>query len=139
LLSAVAIPRFITLREEAIIATMEGLQTAINSASTLPYAKAMIARIQDNPTAPINVNGITVDLIYVFPAGTSTGISQLLSTPTGDWKQRASSHSGAWIYWHGIINEDAGSAGCYVRYRQAKAAGSRPVIDLVKCGCDTAQ
>ena len=59
----------------------------------------------------------------------------MVTTPSGDWKQRASVYSGAWIYWHGAIDEDAGTAQCFVRYRQPTAAGNAPVIDYVSTGC----
>ena len=62
-------------------------------------------------------------------------IVPMVTTPAGDWKQRARVFSGAWVYWHGVINEDAGTAQCYVRYRQPTAAGNAPVVDYVSNGC----
>ena len=139
ILSATALPRFINLKAESMIATMEGLKSAIETASTLANAKSTFARAEQLAASTIVVDGVTIDMVYGYPAGIATGIPQLVITPSDDWKQRASSHTGAWVYWHGIINEDAGSAGCYVRYRQPSSAGQRPVVDLVTGGCATAE
>lgn len=135
ILSATAIPRFVTMRREAIIATMQGLKDSLESASTMAQAKSLVAGTDTQATSTIVVQGATVNLVYGFPAGTATGISLMLETPTGDWKQRASVYPEAWVYWHGDINEDAGTAQCYIRYRQATAPGSRPVIDFQDTGC----
>lgn len=135
ILSATAVPRFVNMRREAIISTMHGLNASLESAATLAHAKACVNGVNDQPTASIEVQGTTVNLVYGYPAGTAGGISQMLDTPVGDWKQRASTYDGAWVYWHGVIDEDAGSAQCYLRYRQSTGAGSRPVIDLQDRGC----
>ncbi|MEZ4484767.1 MAG: type II secretion system protein [Syntrophotaleaceae bacterium] len=135
ILSATAIPRFVNMRREAIIATMQGLKVSLENAATMAHAKALVEGKDAQASATIVVEGTTVNLVYGYPAGTATGISLLLETPSGDWKQRASIYSGAWVYWHGVINEDAGAAQCYLRFRQATAAGSRPVIDFQDSGC----
>lgn len=81
-------------------------------------------------------DGFIVSFVYGYPAGTATGIVPMVTTPSGDWKQRASVYSGAWVYaGHGAIDEDAGTAQrCFVRYRQPTAAGNAPVIDYVSTG-----
>lgn len=139
IIAATALPRFINIRSEAIVATMRGLDAAIDSAITLTYAKAVANGLDQQASAVMNVNGDSIDLVYGFPSGTANGIAKLVNTPSGDWKQRASTFSGAWVYWHGVINEDAGSAACYVRYRQSTNIGQRPVVDFVSSGCPTAQ
>lgn len=135
LVAVVAIPRYVNMKREAIISTMNGLNAALESAATIAHAKAMIAGIQDEVSATIVVDGTTINLVYGYPAGTATGIVPLVETPAGDWQQRASVYAGAWVYWHGTIPEDAGTAQCYIRYRQAAAAGQRPVIDFEDSGC----
>ena len=135
ILSATAIPRFVNMRNEAIIATMQGLKGSLESAATMAHAKALVQGKDTQANATIVVGGATVNLVYGYPAGTAAGISLMLETPSGDWKQRASTYPGAWIYWQGGINEDAGAAQCYLRFRQATTAGSRPVIDFQDSGC----
>lgn len=138
ILAAAVLPRFINIRSEAIIASMQRLDAAIETATTLTYAKAVASGLDQQPSASITLDGESVDLIYGFPAGTANGIAKLVDAPSEDWKQRASTISGAWVYWHGVINEDAGSAGCYIRYRQSTNIGRRPVVDFVSGGCPTA-
>lgn len=135
ILSATALPRFVNLRRDSILATTQGLRGALQSAAELGHAKAAIAGITDQASATLTINGTPISFAYGYPAGTAAGIVQMVTTPSGDWKQRASVYSGAWVYWHGVINEDAGVAQCYVRYRQPTAAGAAPVIDYVSNGC----
>ena len=137
ILAATALPRFVDLRRESILATTQSLRGALQSAADLAHAKAVIAGIQDQASATLEVNGTTIDFAYGYPKGNATGIVPLVTTPAGDWKQRASTLTGvtAWVYWHGVINEDAGVAQCFVRYRSVTAAGGAPVIDYVSTGC----
>lgn len=134
-LAATALPKFVSLRREALVSTMQGLRGALQSAATLAYAKALIAGRQNDAAATIMINGTNIDLVYGYPAGTVTGIVPLLTTPPSGWQQRASTYSGAWVYWHGVIVEDAGKAQCYIRYRQPTGPGLAPVIDLESSGC----
>lgn len=135
ILAATALPKFVNLRRDSILATTQGLRGALQSAAELAHAKAIFAGITDQASATLSINGTTISFVYGYPAGTATGIVPLVTTPAGDWKQRASVFSGAWVYWHGVINEDAGTAQCYLRYRQPTAAGSAPVIDYMPNGC----
>ncbi len=139
ILSATALPRFINLRTESIIASMDGLKGTIESAVRLSYAKTYVNNTAQDASSTIIIDGQTIDMVYGYPAGTANGIGKLVTAPSDDWKQRASSVSGAWVFWHGVINEDAGSASCYVRYKSATSDGKRPVVDFVDGGCATAQ
>lgn len=135
ILVVVAIPKYADLKREAIISTMHGINGALETAATIVHAKAVIAGVHDQASATLVIDGTSVDLVYGYPAGTATGIVPMLEAPTGDWKQRASVYSGAWVYWHGVIDEDAGAAQCYLRYRQPTGPGLRPVIDFQDTGC----
>jgi MSHA pilin protein MshA len=77
-LAAVAVPRYVNLRREALISTMHGLKGALQSTATLVYAKAAIAGVADQPSASIDIGGETIDLVYGYPAGTASGIVRLL-------------------------------------------------------------
>lgn len=138
-LSVTALPKFIDLRSEAIISTSENLIRAINSASTLVYSKSVIQGVEKSPTAVVTVNGEAIDVVYGYPAAIRSGISAVLDFDEGDWANnqrdsewhsRASTFPGAWIYWQGSFEEDAGSLRCYIRYRQSVAANKRPVINF---------
>lgn len=134
IIAAVAVPKFIDIKRDALISTMEGLRGTLHSAATIAYAKAYIDGVHNDAAATINVNGTTVELVYGYPNGTAAGIVQMVETP-GGWQQRASSIVGAWVYWHGIIPVDAWAARCFIRYRQSTAPGAAPVVDMDDSGC----
>lgn len=135
LLAVVAQSKFISLRKDAIVSTMVGMETAMQSAATLTYSKAAIAGVERLATTTLNIDGVNVNLAYGYPDGTAAGIAMLMNIPEGDWNKRPSVYAGAWIYWHGVITEDAGKAACYLRYRQATSTTARPVIDVQTSGC----
>lgn len=139
ILAVAALPRFISFQGDSYTATSRGIYAATQSAANLAYSKAIVQGVDRQATATIDVNGTAVDVVYGYPAGTATGIALLVDYPAGDWQSRASVFAGAWVYWHGAINEDAGAANCYVRYRQPTAYGSPPVIDESYGGCASAQ
>lgn len=107
ILAVTALPKFVDMRRDALLATTQSLRGALQSAAELGHAKAIVAGITDQASATLYINGTPISFVYGYPAGTATGIVQLVTTPSGDWNQRASSISGAWVYWHGVLNEDA--------------------------------
>ncbi|MGI1680212.1 MAG: prepilin-type N-terminal cleavage/methylation domain-containing protein [Cellvibrionaceae bacterium] len=135
ILSAVAVPKFLSLQSAAIVSTMHGISGAVESATTLAYSQSVIDGTSHLAASTITVGSDTIDLVYGFPAGTATGIAKLVNYKSGDWKSRASSFPGAWVYWHGSIEQDAGAAQCYVRYRQSTGVNIRPNVNFVTTGC----
>ena len=135
ILAIIASSKFINLRTDSIVSTMEGMETAMQSAATLTYSKAAIAGVERLASTTINIDGVDVVLAYGYPNGTAAGIDLLMNVPTDDWQKRASVYTGAWIYWHGVITEDAGVAQCYLRYRQATSTTARPIINVETSGC----
>ncbi|WP_302629364.1 Tfp pilus assembly protein FimT/FimU [Shewanella sp. MEBiC00475] len=135
ILAVVAASKFVNFRTDAIVSTMEGMETAMQSAATLTYSKAAIAGDERLETAVLNIDGVDIKLAYGYPDGTAAGIDLLMNVPNGDWQKRESVYDGAWIYWHGVITEDAGKAQCYLRYRQATSATARPIINVQTSGC----
>ncbi|MDO6609870.1 prepilin-type N-terminal cleavage/methylation domain-containing protein [Shewanella sp. 1_MG-2023] len=135
ILAIVASSKFIDFRKDSIVATMDGMESAMQSAATLTYSKASIAGVEKLATSTLSINNIDVELAYGYPDGTAAGIDLLMDFPEGDWNKRPSIFDGAWIYWHGVITEDAGQAACYLRYRQATSASARPIINVVTNGC----
>jgi MSHA pilin protein MshA len=135
ILSAVALPRFIDVRTDATLATMEGLVKAIQTSQNLTHARAMINGRQSLAIDTMVVEGQMVEMVYGYPSGTANGIPMMIQTIPDGWQQRASIINGAWVFWHGQIREDAGVAQCYIRYRQSAGPGQVPVIDFQSTGC----
>ncbi|PKG37232.1 prepilin-type N-terminal cleavage/methylation domain-containing protein [Psychromonas sp. Urea-02u-13] len=138
-LAATAVPKFFDFRSEAIISTSENLKGVINSTSTLVYSKSVIEGVEKSPSAEIIISGQKIEVVYGYPSGTKNGISAVIEFDEGDWANnqrdsewhsRASIFPGAWIYWHGSFEQDAGSLQCYLRYRQPVAVNTRPIIDF---------
>ena len=92
-LAAVAVPKFISLRREALISTMLGLKGGLQSAATMVHAKAAIVGVADQASATIDIDGVNIDLVYGYPAGTATGIVRLLDPPSSGWNDRKSTLS----------------------------------------------
>lgn len=135
ILAVTAAPRFLNLKDEALLNSMKGLEAAINSAASMAYGKALIDNVENDESSTISYNGQSIDLVYGYPAGTDSGIALVITAVPDDWNQRASVYSGAYVYWHGAIDEDAGTAQCYIRYRQPTGENLEPVIDFVDTGC----
>ncbi|WP_049723116.1 type II secretion system protein [Gilvimarinus polysaccharolyticus] len=133
ILAAAVVPRFIDLKKASIETTMEAITGAVKSAATMVYAKAEVERVADLASSSVMVEGTSIATVYGYPAGTAAGIDAMISS--GGWQKRASVFSGAWVYWHGVIQEDAGVAQCYIRYRQSTGPGLAPVIDVQTSGC----
>lgn len=144
ILSATAIPKYANIKKEAVIATMNNLKAAMDSASTIIFSQAIIQGIENSPSTTISVNEENIEIVYGYPAASSSGIGLAISIDADDWSNndkngqwhsRKSTYSGAWVYWHGSYDQDAGSLNCYLRYRQATSINSRPTIDSVFSGC----
>jgi MSHA pilin protein MshA len=148
-LSSVAIPKFINLKGDAVLSSMDSLVGVIESADQLVYMKAAILNVQDESSATITIDGTEIATVYGYPAGTADGIVKVIENnafsysdddiidgSNGYWYSRESIYTGAWIYWPSIYGENAGSLQCYIRYRQPTASESLPVIDLVTSECD---
>lgn len=71
ILSATALPRFVNLRRDSILATTQGLRGALQSAAELGHAKAAIAGITDQASATLTINGTPISFAYGYPAGTA--------------------------------------------------------------------
>ncbi|WP_158970992.1 prepilin-type N-terminal cleavage/methylation domain-containing protein [Paraglaciecola sp. L3A3] len=145
ILAVVAAPKFIDFRSEAIIASSTSLKGVIETTSSLIYSKSVIEGVEKLASAEITISGEKIEVVYGYPAANQNGISAAINFDEGDWANgvrdkewhsRESTYSGAWVYWHGSINEDAGNVQqCYLRYRQSVAQNTKPVIDSVLTNC----
>lgn len=136
ILGVLAASKMISLRKESLVSTLYGMRSAIEAVGQQTYALAAVRGLENSASASVVNNTQTIPLVYGYPAGgVSAGLSSLIEFPAGDWHQRASVYAGAWVYWHGTLQEDAGVGQCYLRYRQATAAGKKPVMDIETSGC----
>ncbi|PJC87297.1 MSHA biogenesis protein MshA [Vibrio sp. HA2012] len=150
ILAVTALPKYLNMKSETVISTMQGLKGSLDSAAALAHAKAVIDGVENKKSSTIDYNGTTIEMTYGYPAGKDSGIALIVSIPipeeswdktSEDWNQRAStvynSDSAGWgyVYWHGMIEENAGANKCYIRYRSPTSANSVPEIDFESDDC----
>lgn len=86
ILSAVAIPKYTSLRKDARIATLQGVKGALEASITLAYSRAVIAGKEMNPATEIEMGGDDVSLIYGYPTASEDGIQNAIDLNEGDWQ-----------------------------------------------------
>jgi len=126
ILAAVAVPKFVDMQVDARRATVEGLYGAVQSASALGHAQALV----QGASTTIKMSGDDVDLVHTYPAGTGDGIGAALELQgfEGDYDGGVATFT--------IVGYSGDTATCSVVYTQAAAAGDVPDIDMDNSGCD---
>lgn len=79
ILAVTAAPRFLNLQDDAKRASVEGLRGAIAGASGIVYGKAAIEGVEKSTSKAININGTDVDIVFGYPAATSTALQAVVS------------------------------------------------------------
>lgn len=133
ILSAVALPKFINLQDDAQQAAMNGLKAALETASSLTFAKAKINQLGDfaDETLP---SGIRIR--YGYPYATQSNLKLLIDLNDDDWELSGSNPS--ITFTRTSDTEDMTSAEilssdvCKLVYTRA-VQGERP--DLTISGC----
>ena len=130
ILSAVAVPKFINLQDDAKESSLAGLKAALEGAATLTYSKATIAGKEKGDVdgkSTIEINGETVNLIFGYPAATENDIKAVTEL-SDDW---------VYVVVGSTVNIHAlGSTmtdGCWVTYNPAANENSRPEITIEPC------
>ncbi len=89
ILSVIAAPKYISLRKDALVSTLYGMRSAIDTAGQETYSMALVRGLETSASASISSHGQVIPLVYGYPAGgVSSGLSSLIEFPSGDWKQR---------------------------------------------------
>ncbi len=81
ILAVTAAPKFLNLQEDARKASIQGLKGAMDSAAGIVYGKAALSGLD---TAPFGAVG-NIDVVYGYPAATTTGIGNAVEGLTNDW------------------------------------------------------
>ena len=66
ILAATALPKFVDLRRDALLATTQSLRGALQSAAELAHAKAIIAGIANQASATLSINGKPISFVYGY-------------------------------------------------------------------------
>jgi MSHA pilin protein MshA len=122
ILAAFAFPRFAALEVEARIATVEGLEGSLRSASALAHSVDLV-----NGAAAVTMEGQVIAMTNEYPAGSAAGIELTLQDFTGF----AVTHLGG----TSTYERDGGTATqCTVTYIEA-AANASPTISSDTSAC----
>ena len=133
ILSATALPRFIDIQSDARQATMKGLEAALESASTMTYAKAQIENMGSLADETLS-SGIKIR--YGYPQAIQNNLARVLDFSEDDWKLTSSTSSGKYVHFS-FENETGDFSNtqiesddtCKLTYTQA-AKGERPDITI---------
>ncbi|CAL62099.1 putative mannose-sensitive hemagglutinin a MshA-like [Herminiimonas arsenicoxydans] len=126
ILAVTAIPRFTDMSKDARIAAVNGMLGAVQSASTIAHAQALVSG-QNGATGSITMEGTTVGLVNGYPS-TATGILAAMATSTGFDTSTAGTFA---------LKNSSGTAiaNCNVTYAQPAALNGTPTIASVTTGC----
>ena len=121
LLAATALPRFANLTVDARVAARSGVEGAVRSASSIVHAKALVEGDASSAAGGENVvveGGLAVDLAYLYPSATATGIERAL-----DLTDATYAHAG------GVTTITVnGNSNCTVTYTAATAVNTVPTF-----------
>ena len=117
ILAAVAVPKFVDMQEDARISAVEGLYGAVQSASALAHAQALV-KGQAGNSGSITMEGATVDLVFGYPE-----TAEMADAITYDGFTHAA----------GVFTLQTG---CTVSYVQPTGAGLAPSITTDTSSCN---
>lgn len=87
ILAAFALPRFANLGADARQASIQGALASVKSASGIVHSAALARNVSGDATTPaqIKLEGVDIDVVYGYPAGSATGIQAAAQLSTGDY------------------------------------------------------
>lgn len=117
ILAAVAVPKFIDIQVDARVSAAQGMQGAVQGATSLVRAQALVRDVSSDSS--VEIDGETVDLENGYPTNASIGLA---------------------VDFEGFDFSDGtfllgGRANCGVDYDQS-TDGTFPTIALLSSGCE---
>ncbi|WP_305839136.1 type II secretion system protein [Photobacterium leiognathi] len=121
ILAVTAAPKFLNLQNDARNASLQGLKGAIQGAASIVYGKAAIDGVEGAASGK-QVEGI--DVVYGYPAATSSALGAAVNGLTEDWTCKESSPAGGSLLctFKGKTAFFESSDSCYVEYKQATSS-----------------
>ncbi len=126
ILAAFAVPRFVGIAGEARSSTVDSLEGSLRSAGAL--AKAIALTEGKTAGDSISMEGVNVNMVNFYPAGTSGGIGNTLADLSGF----AATYSGTVATFRAV--GAATPADCEVTYTEA-ASGAAPTFSKDTANC----
>lgn len=119
ILAAFAVPKFMGMEDQARVSAMQAMSGSLQSAASMAHGVAETTGAT-GATGTITVNGAAVNMVYGYPAATTTGIGALLQSTTGYKLTGAGPLT--------ISVNGAPTANCAVTYAAATSAAVAPVV-----------
>jgi MSHA pilin protein MshA len=120
ILASVALPRFYDMQTDARSAKAEAIYGAVRSASAIVHSAALVKGYNSAGGQSITMEGVTVDLVYGYPANASIASAANLVASDG------LTISGGTIQ----ITDAADRTKCQVVYTAPTVSGNAPTIEL---------
>lgn len=130
ILAAVALPRYISLQQQARIAKAQGIYGGVRAASALAHAQAIATNA--TASATITMEGEPIDMVNGYPAATAGGIVDALQLDATADQVTITPGVGALSI---DVVGAAVLANCRISYQEAAAGGS-PVVTVTTTGCN---
>jgi len=121
ILAAVAVPRFVDMQVDARIATVRGMQGAVQGAASLAHAQQLVQGAASSD--PVNMDGTPVAMSNGYPTAALAGIVAAVITDGFDTTTTPGTFS------------LPGRPTCSVAYA-ASVGGAFPGITLTSSGCN---
>lgn len=138
-LAATALPKFLDMRSESVVASLKGLEGAVHGARNLARAKcaATSGCNLSGGASAISYGGISIQIYRGWPdAGDNLNGNEIdrLVNPNGFTVSLANSGTVNNAHrWSPQAAKDA--ANCYVEYKEPQSDGGDPVVTVVSSGC----
>ncbi|PKH05146.1 type II secretion system protein [Moritella sp. Urea-trap-13] len=117
ILAATAVPKFINLQDDAKVAAMKGVESALHSAANIVYSKSAIDGTETSSDSAVSDAGATIETIYGYPEATDAGIGASVElSGFSSTDATASGGLATLIFWNG--NASSTTDTC-VTYTQA--------------------
>lgn len=121
ILAATALPRFANLQQNARVASMSGLNGAINSALAITHAQSLVNGTNAAATSTVTLDGVSaaVTMAFGYPDIAATGIQAAVNS-----SGFTTSTSGTTL----TYTLSGAPAACTLTYQASAAAGTSPAV-----------
>lgn len=135
ILAAVAVPRYMDMRQHARVAKMEAVYGDLSTAARIAHSAALTS----GNTASVTLQGVAVSLINGYPSAGDTGIIAAANLDATRDDISITHVAGAPNYTQITYSDlaaavSAGGNTCYVNYYEA-GTGAAPTLEKVTSSC----
>ncbi|MGS3183445.1 prepilin-type N-terminal cleavage/methylation domain-containing protein [Aeromonas taiwanensis] len=119
ILAVTAAPKFLNLQDDAKAAAAQGVQAALQSASSLVYSKAALEGVESSNTVQnVSVAGGTVTTLFGYPTANAAGIANAVNLDGWQISGAGSTNAGGTVSFYPANTK---GDGCFVVYTAASS------------------